>query len=428
MNITTEIAVSLINDAAVSIFGAVLSASFCDRPNRRNIAVMLCGMAVMLIPQGTVYLLWSADMRLMLYPLIVHVPTAILLYALTKKLLWSVISVLCAYLFCEIRRWFALLAVVILRGGELTQNLTELIITVPLLLFLLKFASPAIRQMMDYTIKTQLQFGSIPAIYYLFDYITRIYTDLLTSGSPVVLEFMPFVCCVAYLVFLLHNSAEERKRQQLRQIQSNLDLQLSQAVREITQLRESQSQAIRYRHDLRHHLQYLLTCLENGQEERARSYISEICGEIEAQAVHRYCENEAANLILSSFVGRAEKRGIDIDVQGALPANIAVSDNDLCVLLSNSLENALHACLPIAGDGKSCVISVKFRFVEDFNKLFIKVTNPYRGEIRFANGIPVSDSAGHGIGVQSIFAIVERYGGCYSFSAENGIFTLKVSI
>ena len=179
----------------------------------------------------------------------------------------------------------------------------------PLLLFLLRFAPPAIRQIMACPVKTQCQFGLIPAVYYAFDYLTRAYTGLLYSGDPVVLEFMPFICCVAYLVFLLYNHAEESKRQQLRQIQSNLDLELSQAVQEIDALRASQAMTIQYRHDLRHHLQYLSCCIANGQEERAQRYISSICGEIEAQRVRRWCENEAANLILSAFAGRAEKAG-----------------------------------------------------------------------------------------------------------------------
>lgn len=427
MNLTPEIIVSLLNGAAVSVFGAVLSASFCCPLRRRSGIILLFGIALMLIPQGAVYLIWSAEQRLRLYPLIMHVPTVILLLFLTRKPLWSVISVLCAYLFCEIRRWFGLLAVLILHGGTLTQNMTELIVTLPLLLFLLTFASPAIRQMTDYPIKTQCQFGLIPAIYYVFDYVTRIYTDLLSSGSPVVLEFMPFVCCVAYLVFLLYNSAEERKRQELLRIQSNLDLQLSQAVREITRLRDSQEQTIRYRHDLRHHLKYLSSCLDSGQEERARTYISEICGEIEAQTLIRYCENEAANLVLSSFAGRAEKKGAVLEVQGAVLADISVSDNDLCVLLSNSLENALNACEDIAENRK---ISVQFRYMEDTGKLFLQITNPCHKNIKFEKGVPVSSKPGHGIGVRSVCAIVERYDGCYDFEylPEKGLFTLRLSL
>ncbi len=427
MNETVHILIAVLNDAAVSVFGGVLSASFCDalRTQRERI-VFWCGMAVMLIPQGEVYLIWSADFRLRVYPLIVHLPLLLLLYVLTKKLWSPAVSILTAYLFCQLRRWVALLAAVVLPGGAIVQDLTELAVTAPLLLFLLRFAAPAIRQLFGYPMKIQCCFGAIPALYYAFDYLTRVYTDLLSSGEPVVVEFMPFVCCAAYLIFLLFNFTEERKRARLRDIQKNLEIQLAQSVQEINALRQSQEMAARHRHDLRHHLQYLSNCIRNGQEERAQSYISGIFQEIEAQTVQRYCENEAANLILSAFAGRMEKDGIRLEVQGALPAFLTVSDSDLCVLLSNSLENALHACRPLAAAGRACTVSLRLQYHERTGKLTMLVTNPCGEAVRFENGVPVSGEPGHGIGVQSICAIVERYGGACSFQVEDEQFILRL--
>lgn len=225
---------------------------------------------------------------------------------------------------------------------------------------------------------------------------------------------------------MLYHSAGEQKRSQLQQAQNSLDIQLKQSVREISALRESQALAQKYRHDLRHHLQYISACIENGQEEQAQEYISGICQEIEAQKVKRYCENEAVNLIFSSFAGRAGKDGIDINICSTLPAVLLVSDSDLCVLLSNALENAIHACQSFAAAGKSSTIDVQF--YEKNGKLFLQVINPCENKIRFEKGIPVSDKEGHGIGVQSICAIVERYKGVYSFLAKDGEFILRLYI
>lgn len=419
--------ISLLNDAAVSIFGGWLSFAFCGiQDTRRNRWIFWLVMAVMLIPQGAVYLLWNAEFRLRVYPLVFHLPLLLLLFLLTGKVLWPTISILSAYLFCQLRRWLALLATTLLPGEELTQKLAELAFTLPLLLILLRFAAPAVRQMMKYPVKTQCQFGLVPAVYYGFDYLTRIYTDLLSSGSPLVVEFMPTVCCMAYLSFLLYNSSEERRRSLLQQTRDNLKLQMAQAAREISALRESQAQAARYRHDLRHHLQYLLSCIENGQTERAKEYISRICVEAETQQVQRCCENEAVNLILSAFVKRAEREGIRMEIQGSFPASVSVSDNDLCVILSNALENAVHACLPLAAAGMACTIGVEFRFQEQSGRLFLQITNPCRDEVRFEKGIPVASEPGHGIGVQSIRAVAERYGGGCSFLVVKGQFILRL--
>lgn len=217
-----------------------------------------------------------------------------------------------------------------------------------------------LRQFADRPGKSQIQFGIIPALYYVFDYLTVVYTDILTGGSPVVVEFMPLVCCAGYLVFLLYYAGEEQKRLRLLQIRNSLDIQLKQSVREISALRESQELARRYRHDLRHHLQFISAYMENGREEQAKEYIREICQEIEAQKVVCYCENEAVNLILSSFAGRALKEGIGMEINGVLPETLPISERDMCVLLSNALENAVHACQAVVAEKRAAVISVRF--------------------------------------------------------------------
>ena len=417
----------ILNGGAVSLFGSVLSAAFCgalDQPKSRRL--FWCIMAVIALAQGGVYAFWDADFHQRIYPLLIHLPLLLALCALTRRFLWPLICILIAYLCCQLRRWLGLLAAELLSGGAQTQAAAELLVTLPLLLLLLRFAAPAIRRASEYAPRVQCQLGVIPALYYIFDYLTRVYTDLLTRGDPVAVEFMSFACCVAYLAYLLHSAEEDRARADALQLQNSLRLQLTQAVREIDALRSSQELASRYRHDLRHHLQYVSACIRNGQDGQAQRYISGICQEIEAQKVQRYCENETANLILSAFAGRAEKSGVRMEVRGALPAFILVGDSDLCVLLSNALENALHACAPLAAAGRTCVVSVEFYQREE--KFFLQVQNPFEGALRFdAKGVPVSDRPGHGMGVQSICSIVERRGGVCAFSARDGVFTLRLS-
>ena len=139
-----------------------------------------------------------------------------------------------------------------------------------------------------------------------------------------------------------------------------------------------------------------------------------------------YREGKRANLILSAFAGRAKKSGIGMNIQGALPPVLSITDSDLCVLLSNALENALCACREIAASGTDCTIDVQF-YQRD-GKLFLQVVNPCREDIPFEDGIPITDRPGHGIGVQSICTIVQRYGGLYAFTAQKGKFILRLSV
>ena len=387
------------NTAAVGLFGIVLSAAFCNiRWDRKNVLWMAAATAAIYLLQAVVYFGIDTTRGQDLYPIHTHLTLAIALCVLSRQRLWPF--------------W---------AGGDRMQYIAEMALTVPLLILLLR-AAPAVRSVSRYSTAVQCQFGSIPALYYAFDYLTRVYTHLLESGSPVVVEFMPFVCCVAYIIFVVRLSAEQRARTHLEQLQSSLNLQVSQAVREIEDLRESQQKTRAYRHDLRHHLQYLDGCLENGQIDQARKYIRSIDAAIEASRLTVYCENEAANLILSAFASRAEKQDVSLSIHAQLPHVLPIAESDLCVLLSNALENALHAC---AEQEHSAIVVQTYVQSEKF---FLQVVNDCSKPVQFQRGIPVTDRPGHGVGVRSICAIVERYGGLYSFSVQNGHFILRLSL
>lgn len=419
--------ITLLNGTAVAIFGMILSASFCDIIwNRRKIGIMIGSMAGLLAVQGIIIYFMETEMVRLLYPVITHLPLMVILFMFTKQQFWATGAVLTAYLCCQVRRWLALFVTAVLNGDVVMQEISELIITIPLLLILLKYVSPAVRSISYSTTWVQSQFCLIPAVYYVFDYMTQIYTNILPVGTPVVAEFMSFVCSVAYLVFILRSSEEKWIRNQLELTQDSLNLQITQSVREIETLRKSQEKTREYRHDMRHHMQYLSVCIENNQLARAQEYIQKICSEIEANKVMVFCENEAANLIFSAFTGRAKEQNVPIIIKAQIPKIIHISESDLCVLLSNALENALHACQNLKEKGVEGKIEVSA--FEKNQKLFLQFINSCDSDIIFVQGIPATSQPDHGIGVRSICALVERYEGIYTFEVEDGKFILRVSL
>lgn len=416
------------NGIVVALFGIVLSASFCDICwTKRNRIVLAAGTAAILLLQGAITFGASWDATRELYPFATHLPLAATLGVLSGDWLWPTISVFAAYLCCQLRRWAALLVVALMpTPADWLQPAVEIVVTLPLLAVLLRYVAPAARSFARYPRSMQLLFGVVPLAGYLFDYVTRIYTDLLAQGNQAAVEFMSFVCSVAYIVFVLRVSAEESARGQLEQTRNNLKLQVGQAVREIEALRTSQQQTRAYRHDLRHHLQYISACIENGRGEQAQEYIQSICTEIEASKVTNYCENETANLIFSSYASRAENCGVPFRVEANIPQLISVAETDLCVLLSNALENALRACRRLKAEDRAAFIEVEAR--EKNGWIFLQFVNPCPKGVRFEDGLPVNRAEGHGIGVRSICAIVEKYKGLSDFSVQEGRFILRVSL
>lgn len=417
---------TFLNGAAVGIFGIILSFSFCDIFwEKRNCLLAVTGSGMLLLFQGIVYSFVKYEMVEYLYPIIMHLPLSILLYFFTRRRLWAVISVLTAYLCCQLRRWLALFIVTVMAGDVYTQKMAELMMTIPLLLLLIKYISPAVRSISTGSVRDQSQFCFIPIVYYIFDYMTQVYLGVRLANNPVVTEFMAFVCCIAYLIFILRNFEENRIRSQLEQMQDSLNLQVTQAVREIETLRKSQEKARQYRHDLRHHMRYISVCIDNGRTEQVKEYIHEICAEIAENEMQMYCENETANLIFSSFAARAKEKGIKMKIQAQIPKTIKIKENDLCVLLSNALENALNACQE-AREKSSLFIEICA--FEKKERLCLQISNFCDVQILFERGIPVTKREGHGMGVKSICALVEKYRGLYSFTQEENKFVLRVTI
>ena len=188
------ISIQFINLTSVGIFGMVLSAAFCDISwTRKKVAAMSCDIALILVFQGIIYFGVRADIVDEIYPLITHIPLTVVLCVLNRTCVWPIVSVLTAYLCCQLRRWLALLIVALFAGGSVMQNTVELVITLPILLVLIWFIAPAVRSVSHYSISLQGWFGLIPALYYGFDYLTRIYTNQMLEGVLVAVEFMPFV-------------------------------------------------------------------------------------------------------------------------------------------------------------------------------------------------------------------------------------------
>jgi len=105
-----------------------------------------------------------------------------------------------------------------------------------------------------------------------------------------------------------------------------------------------------------------------------------------------------------------------------LPQNLSVSDTELCSVLSNGLENALHAVEKLDEPSRWVELYCGIRL----NKLLIEIKNPYLGQIPMHDGLPISNQKGHGYGCRNIRAIAEHNRGHCTFEPVDGLFTLRV--
>lgn len=416
---------NLINYGFVLIFGIIVSFYFAGIQWEDNKRLFILTTVLFVLFQALFYVLLGENVLFKCYPVLIHIPLILIIrYICHQNIYISFIAVMSAYLMCTPRKWFGTLAKYIFPEIPVISDVVTIVITIPLLIVVIKYISPYIIKLENES-KTILSiFFFLPLTYYISEYAFTVYTDLLYRGETIVIEFMDsFIVILYFLLSIVTLTILNRKNAAERE---NIILLASaaQAEKEISQLYEYQRQAAIYRHDLRHHMNFLQSCLNENKYTQAQDYIKEICTNLDNSRITRYCDNEAVNLILSSYIDSANEYNITTQVSVTAGNLSDYKPTDLCSLLANALENAINACKLVqtapAAINSNRIITVKV--FDKNNKLCINITNTYAVEPVFVNNTPVSDKAGHGIGIRSIISVIEKYNGVYDFFTEDGLF------
>ncbi len=418
-----ETVIGLIRFGFSLLFGVAVTVVFVGiERTRRNYLVVGFTCVILLLVQSACWWFFGIDMTSKLYPLIIHVPM-LFLCALYFKRPWltSAASILSAYLCCQAPRWIGFLAGAAV-DSRLADHISYIAAVFVAYYFLKRYVAGSVRELMENSVKSRVLLGAVPLFYYMFDYVTTIYTDILYSGTEWAVQFMPSTVSVFYFVFVILYYAETQKQAGAQRERDMLAAQLQMAQTEFTTLRQLQECTAVYRHDMRHHFAFLQGLAAEGSIDGIKEYLKTAKSDIDAITPVRFCENETANLVLSAFSARAAQEGVHLSVDARLPGTIPLSDTEFCSLLSNSLENAITA----AASCPDSRVTVKAQVHK--NKLLISVVNFYLGEIRMKDGFPKSRFANHGYGTRSIVAIANAHGGQAIFNTEGGVFSLKIML
>jgi len=106
---------------------------------------------------------------------------------------------------------------------------------------------------------------------------------------------------------------------------------------------------------MRHHFALLQSMASKGNMEDIKEYLQTVQSDLDAITPVRFCENETVNLILSSFAAKAKQSEVRLTIDAKLPDSYPFSDTELCSLLSNTLENAIHASKQITDISKRII-------------------------------------------------------------------------
>lgn len=412
--------------AILLLFGVYLSAALSDVRMSRKTALQLFGVCVFcgLLQTGT-FLFWGKTMVWKLYPLITHLPLILFLcIAYRRKLMTSLAAVFTVYLCCQPSKWFATL-VAYFWPNTTAEYLIRFAVLGLVAVIVLKNFAPFLARLFTMDNRSILLIGIMPTIYYVFDYVTVIYTDLWISNNRIAAEFLPFLYAVVFMTFTVLYYRQYEQKADAERSEKLIRLTTEQQIKEINSLKRAEAEVRLLRHDMRLFLNTLAMHMENGETEKARELIVSYSSIIEGTRVERFCENDTVNYVLSDFAARFRAQKTDFQYTVELE-DLQVDEILFSSILSNALDNAFNAQAELAEEKRK--IRLLLKTVD--GKLLLSVKNPTAKKPVFADGLPLSDKKGHGYGTQSIRYMTERLGGNCQFSVDDkgNSFTLRVII
>ncbi len=413
----------MLNSSTLLVFGVFITAAILSIPfTRKNILIFFLLCLGINIVQLAFYFEGGLRSAQRVYPFITHLPVLLLtVFYYKKQVLHSVYAITSAYLCCQLSKWIGVLIYAV-TGKIYMEYGFRTIATLLLGIVLIRYFAETLGVILTKSRKTILIFNILPVSYYLFDYTATVYTDLLYSGSVVILEFMPFVLCVAYLIFSLVYFREYEEKMEAEHHTRLMNMKRDQFEKELESIKRSEYAVALLRHDMRHFLTSISSFIDQEEPGKAKEYIKEVMALSDKTARKKFCENEIVNLILSSYESKIREEGIQFKHIIELPEKLPFSDVDFTSILSNGLENAIHAVSALPQKERQISLSLKMKE----EKLLLSIKNPYGRPVELTNGMPKAMEEGHGLGTRSIRYVTEKLRGNCQFLAKDGEFVLRV--
>lgn len=228
------------------------------------------------------------------------------------------------------------------------------------------------------------------------------------------------------LVFLLFR----RMRRQMR-LQRDTDVltaQLALQEASIRNLETAYNRTRHFRHDIKNHILLMNMLAEQEKYDELKNYLKDMGGVIDESSYVRVSGISAVDAILNEKLYEAQSHSVTTSYEVTEPERSGVKPLDLCIILSNALDNAIEANARIE-NADDRYLKLKIRGGERFT--VISVSNPVAQEPQKSGGAYVTskeDAENHGFGLKSIESTVAKYGGEMICKCEEGVFTLVVRL
>lgn len=390
---------------------------------RWTILAVYSTMAVSMAALAGLYFVSGMTAMVHGYSLVVHGPSLLLFMIFSRFRGWRLVfQMFSVILFCTLIQQGVGIFYYLSGGNIVIMVLMYVLLTTAVMVFLLRFLRPLLFQVL-----LEVQHGwwlmcFVIGLYYCISiYLVPGYVGLSLSSTllkpAISLLMVSFYSVLLFLFSSILKEADARHNVQM------AALQLS-ALQHRMEATKAAEHAIRTeRHDLRHRLQVAAELVARGDQEETLNFLEATQKRLDAHKTIHWCRPPVLDAVFASYFDQAQRQDIRVEAALSLPDTLPVDEGALAIVLANALENAIQANLTLPHERRA----IRCKMV-GAPSLMLEMSNPCSGKVIFdAQGLPVAQKEGHGLGVRSIVAFCQENGAVCQFEyVDDGWFRLRV--
>ena len=283
--------------------------------------------------------------------------------------------------------------------------------------------------------KTSYALSNADLLRFMFFPIFTIFTIIaliITSGSIENQKqnnvFLAISLCLAGMNLLVFYLINDILKREIRVRESEL---FRLRAKNQTDMYRSVSENFVKQRKITHEYKNQILCIESlintGNYEELKNYIKNISGHLSTELDYIKTNNVIVDAILNSKYKETLEKSIIFIFQLNDLSKININDEDIVVILSNLLSNAIEACEKYSGKKV-----IKLKFIEEGGNIIISVKNTYNGKLEIRDGeiqtSKIYDNDEHGIGIKNIIDVIEKYQGSYTIQNDKEEFYFSIML